>query len=301
MSTGLPPRLGQLDQRIRQLEEQVSAWQQIMEQHRVEDQTPSTDPRLNHRLSIVVIGASRVEGQVLIGIAKRLGLEPEQLDLRLDYAAIDKSLIDHLRWNPSVAGVLCGPVPHSASGATTDPIALLDRDEFPPLVRLEPRAGGLKISKDSFRRGLGELLNLLGEEASSPRASGTRHFDKQGRNTPMNTNAVRDEFSPATAVRAIEYLLSVQECDGDLAQVFVHIHHQRNEPVERHLAYLRGIKRYAGQRNVDVLQRLLVMKRGAQELFEKSNVDSVDRAELFRLAQVAVALFPVDDLPRRGE
>ena len=109
---------------------------------------------------IIVIGQSDVKGEVLLSIAKNLGIEKGRLELYLEYEDAKKFDFRKIRWQPKYSLVMVGPMPHSGSGkgAYSSMIASLESESgYPPVVRLG--SNGLKITKSDFRKRLQEELS----------------------------------------------------------------------------------------------------------------------------------------------
>lgn len=113
------------------------------------------------RSRILVVGQSQVSESHLLGICKTMGLKKNQVDFRLAYDAFDSLDIKSLQYNNTVAGILVGPLPHKVRGQDNPIEALIDGDGYPPTVRVESRAGELKITKSSFKEGLENLLTSI--------------------------------------------------------------------------------------------------------------------------------------------
>ena len=108
---------------------------------------------------IIVIGQSDVKANVLLSIAKRLGLDKNRFELYLDYEDAKTFNFKKLYYKPQYALVMVGPMPHSGvgKGDSGSIIAALENDEgYPPVVRLG--SNGLKITKTDFKNKLDEMI-----------------------------------------------------------------------------------------------------------------------------------------------
>ena len=110
---------------------------------------------------IVVIGQSDVKPEVLLSIAKQLGLDKERFELYLEYEDAKKFNFQKMQWQPTYSLLMVGPMPHSGSGKddyVSVISALESEDGYPPVVRLG--SNGLKITKSDFRAKLEEMIQL---------------------------------------------------------------------------------------------------------------------------------------------
>ena len=108
---------------------------------------------------IIVIGQSDVKANVLLSIAKRLGLDKNRFELYLDYEDAKTFNFKKMYYKPQYALVMVGPMPHSGvgKGDSGSIIAALENDEgYTPVVRLG--SNGLKITKTDFKNKLDEML-----------------------------------------------------------------------------------------------------------------------------------------------
>lgn len=65
---------------------------------------------------IVVIGQSDVKAEVLLSIAKKLGLDKSCFELHLDYDDAKNFNFRKTQWQPSYSLIMVGPMPHSGIG-----------------------------------------------------------------------------------------------------------------------------------------------------------------------------------------
>ena len=110
---------------------------------------------------IVVIGQSDVRPEVLLSIAKQLGLDKKRFEFHLEYEDAKKYNFQKLQWQPTYSLIMVGPMPHSGSGKGEygSIISALEAEEgYPPVVRLG--SNSLKITKSDFRAKLEEMLLL---------------------------------------------------------------------------------------------------------------------------------------------
>ncbi len=111
---------------------------------------------------IVVVGGTEVKEEVLLSVAKKLGLDKNRFEFCLDYEAIQKYDFKKMQYAPQYRVVLFGPSPHSGRGKgdSGSIIAELESSKaYPRVIRMQ---GGneLKITKSNFK----ETLMQLSEE-----------------------------------------------------------------------------------------------------------------------------------------
>ena len=74
---------------------------------------------------IVVIGASEVKENILIGIVKSFGLDKDRFEFCLDYNDAKTYQYNKLQYNPNYRVVVFGAVPHSSTGKKIAVVLLL--------------------------------------------------------------------------------------------------------------------------------------------------------------------------------
>ena len=112
---------------------------------------------------IVVIGESAVKKEILIAIARDLGVSKDRLIFHLSYDEAKRFQCHSMQYNPSYSVVIFGPVPHSgkSKGDYGSIISEMEHQEgYPPIIRMTSNSNSndLKITKSSFREQLGELI-----------------------------------------------------------------------------------------------------------------------------------------------
>lgn len=109
---------------------------------------------------IVVLGASEVKKEKLLGVAKALGISKDRVELCLDYEELVRYNYRKLQYEPKYRVVLVGPMPHSTAGTgnfRSSISAIENEPGYPKVVEL--RAGDeLKITKSNFADALQGLL-----------------------------------------------------------------------------------------------------------------------------------------------
>ncbi len=112
---------------------------------------------------LVIIGDSAVKKDILIGIAKNLGISKDRLVFHLSYEEAKRFQCNSMQYNPGYSVVIFGPVPHSgkAKGDYGSIISEMENQEgYPPIIRMKYNSNSneLKITKSSFREQLGKLI-----------------------------------------------------------------------------------------------------------------------------------------------
>lgn len=106
--------------------------------------------------NVIIIGASRVKKNDIIGLCKELGITKDRLIMELDYDKAEKFECKKLQYNPNNRLVLFGPIPHSTKGKGeySSMINKMETNEgYPKVVRIET-SNDLKITKTSLRKAL---------------------------------------------------------------------------------------------------------------------------------------------------
>ena len=109
---------------------------------------------------IIVIGESSVKEDILRGVGKDMGISKSRFAF-LDYKETKGQDCRDWQYNPSIAAIMCGPVPHKTTGmgdSSSLMEALRSQPGYPPIEELRDMAGDLKITKASFRDGLAKLI-----------------------------------------------------------------------------------------------------------------------------------------------
>lgn len=111
---------------------------------------------------IVVVGGTNVKGEVLLSIAKSLGLDKSRFEFCLDYKQIQKFDFRKMQYAPQYRLILFGPVPHSGHGKGDSGSIIAELEKTPAYPRVERLISGneLKITKSNFR----DMLERMIEE-----------------------------------------------------------------------------------------------------------------------------------------
>lgn len=102
---------------------------------------------------ILIIGASMVKENDIIGCCKSLGIEKDRLNLNLDYESAEKFKFEGLQYNPNIRLILFGPIPHSTKGRdkySSIINKLENTDGYPKIIRMTA-GSGLKITKSNLK------------------------------------------------------------------------------------------------------------------------------------------------------
>lgn len=110
---------------------------------------------------VLVLGDSEVKVQKLRSIVRHAGGDPSLFDFALGYGELKHYNFASLRGSDKYQAVLVGPLPHSTPGKLDASSAVAEMeshpDLYPPVYRLFDSTG-LKITNNSFRRAVEELL-----------------------------------------------------------------------------------------------------------------------------------------------
>ena len=109
---------------------------------------------------IVVVGGTDVKEEVLLSIAKNLGIDKSRFEFCLDYKQIQKFDFRRMQYAPQYRLVLFGPTPHSGHGKgdSGSIIAELEKSSAYPRVERLISGSELKITKSNFRKMLERLI-----------------------------------------------------------------------------------------------------------------------------------------------
>ena len=109
---------------------------------------------------IVVVGGTEVKEEVLLSVAKKLGLDKNRFEFCLDYEAIQKYDFKKMQYAPQYRVVLFGPSPHSGRGKgdSGSIIAELESSKaYPRVIRMQG-CHEKKITKSNFKEILMQLI-----------------------------------------------------------------------------------------------------------------------------------------------
>ena len=121
--------------------------------------SPSSAYETDKNGKIVVIGASEVKENIILGIIKSFGLDKNRFEFCLDYEKAKTFPYWKLRYNPDYRVVIFGPVPHSSTGKndSSSVIAEMKNHEGYPRVEVLSGNSSVKITKSNFREVLDKL------------------------------------------------------------------------------------------------------------------------------------------------
>lgn len=109
---------------------------------------------------IIIIGYTDVKAEVLMSVAKALGIAKDRFEFYLEYEDAKKFNFRNIQWQPSYSAVLVGPMPHSGAskGDYSSVISAIESEEgYPPVIRMGSNA--LKITKSDFKCKLQEMIS----------------------------------------------------------------------------------------------------------------------------------------------
>ena len=109
---------------------------------------------------IVVVGGTDVKEEVLLSIAKSMGLDKNRFEFCLDYKQIQKFDFRKMQYAPQYRLILFGPAPHSGHGKGDSGSIVAELEKSPAYPRVERLISGneLKISKSNFRDMLERMI-----------------------------------------------------------------------------------------------------------------------------------------------
>lgn len=109
---------------------------------------------------IVVVGGTDVKEEVLLSIAKSLGLDKSRFEFCLDYKQIQKFDFRRMQYAPQYRIILFGPTPHSGHGKGDSGSIIAEIEKSAAYPRTERLTSGaeLKITKSNFREMLERLI-----------------------------------------------------------------------------------------------------------------------------------------------
>ena len=110
----------------------------------------------------VVLGSAEVSVGKLRSIAAHEGLDPEDIEFCLEYDRLKHYDFAKFRDRDAFRAVLFGPGPHSTPGAGESSSAVSEMqshpDIYPPVYGIREESGKLKITANSFRKAVREML-----------------------------------------------------------------------------------------------------------------------------------------------
>ena len=114
----------------------------------------------NKKGKIVVIGASEVKENILVGIIKDFGLDKNRFEFCLDYDKAKTFQYKKFQYNPDYRVVIFGPVPHSSTGKkdSSSVIAEMKNHEGYPRIEILSGNNEVKITKSNFKAVLVRLI-----------------------------------------------------------------------------------------------------------------------------------------------
>ena len=121
--------------------------------------SPSSAYETDKNGKIVVIGASEVKENIILGIIKSFGLDKNRFEFCLDYEKAKTFPYWKLRYNPDYRVVIFGPVPHSSTGKNDSSSVIAEMKNHEGYPRAEVLSGNssVKITKSNFREVLDKL------------------------------------------------------------------------------------------------------------------------------------------------
>lgn len=111
---------------------------------------------------ILIVGDSQVEKELLIPVAKDLGIDKSRLEFVLSYAEAKKYNMSRIQYNRDYCLILFGPVPHSGVSKgdfSSEITAVMSTPGYPPMKKLVANEQ-LKITKNNFKQALEDALDV---------------------------------------------------------------------------------------------------------------------------------------------
>lgn len=113
---------------------------------------------------ILVFAGTEVKADTLKGIAKKNGINPNLLELHLDYEKNKHFDFSKLKNNPNYSDVIFGPIAHKCVGLDehSSVIAMFEKspEEYPKVIRACANET-LKLTKNSFEKALKNTQRYL--------------------------------------------------------------------------------------------------------------------------------------------
>ncbi|MBR2482426.1 MAG: hypothetical protein IKB49_00880 [Alphaproteobacteria bacterium] len=110
---------------------------------------------------ILIVGDSQVKKELLIPVAKDLGIDKSRLEFVLSYAEAKKYNMSRIQYNRDYCLILFGPVPHSGVSKgdfSSEITAVMSTPGYPPMKKLVANEQ-LKITKNNFKQALEDALS----------------------------------------------------------------------------------------------------------------------------------------------
>jgi hypothetical protein len=121
-----------------------------------------TDYRPDKKGKILIVGDSQVKKELLIPVAKDLGIDKSRLEFVLSYAEAKKYNMSRIQYNRDYCLILFGPVPHSGVSKgdfSSEITAVMSTPGYPPMKKLVANEQ-LKITKNNFKQALEDALDV---------------------------------------------------------------------------------------------------------------------------------------------
>ena len=108
---------------------------------------------------VLIIGDIPMNLQEVFDMSAQIGIAPEMIDILDDFSKI-KKLAGRIRNDDKYAGIIIGAIPHKVSklGDSSSLTTLFRGSGFPFLVEARTYQGELKITKESLRRALNDMM-----------------------------------------------------------------------------------------------------------------------------------------------
>ena len=108
------------------------------------------------RAKILIIGASNVNEDNIIRLAKKCKINPDLIECELDYNKFKHYNFGKLEYNTGYKCILIGPIPHSVpdKGMYESIISKMENEiaRYPKIFKLQSNSDVLKITKNSLEK-----------------------------------------------------------------------------------------------------------------------------------------------------
>ena len=132
----------------------------FLKKHGIPFEEEDEFPYDRQRVRILIAGASMVDMREITKVLKQLGIDPNRVDVVLDYDELQKYRWRALQYSDKYSDVIVGPMGHSAvdKGDYSSIINRMEQEDGWPNVVRATANQEIKISKNSIREALIKTL-----------------------------------------------------------------------------------------------------------------------------------------------
>jgi len=154
-------KIAELEVENSQLRKKISEIEAVPKDSSTPDPQSHSIDLMNVR--IILIGDTRINRQRLLVEFEKVGFNKQKVELRIEYDKAKQLNINNLkRIRSKYDGILLGPMPHKVKGDILGEslIGMMknNTDEYPPFAVCKERSGKLKITNNSLKLAIKELL-----------------------------------------------------------------------------------------------------------------------------------------------